>query len=80
FGDSAHFSRAFRHRFGMPPREFRQQEAERATSQPGVAGQRGWPQEALAQLRVHQSVEARSNVFRADIAEPRTAGRRHHHL
>ncbi|WP_204271770.1 hypothetical protein, partial [Escherichia coli] len=49
-------------------------------SQPGVAGQRGWPQEALAQLRVHQSVEARSNVFRADIAEPRTAGRRHHHL
>ena len=30
FGDSAHFSRAFRHRFGLPPREFRQQEVERA--------------------------------------------------
>ena len=58
FGDSAHFSRAFRHRFGLPPREFRQQEAERASSQHGVAGQRGWPQEALAQLRVHPSVEA----------------------
>ncbi len=56
FGDSAHFSRAFRHRFGLPPREFRQQEAERATLQHGIAGQRGWPQEALAQLRVHSSV------------------------
>ena len=31
FSDSAHFSRAFRHRFGLSPREFRQQEIERAT-------------------------------------------------
>src|SRR4030081_1705477 len=31
FNDSAHFSRAFRHRFGVSPREFRQQEIERAT-------------------------------------------------
>ena len=67
FGDSAHFSRAFRHRFGLPPREFRQQEAERATLQHGVAGQRGWPQEALAQLRVHPGVEARSTVGCAGI-------------
>ncbi|UCF51807.1 MAG: helix-turn-helix domain-containing protein, partial [Bradyrhizobium sp.] len=81
FGDSAHFSRAFRHRFGLPPREFRQQEAERATVQHGVAGQRGWPQDALAQLRAHQlGAEARGDVLRADSEEPRTAERRHHHL
>ena len=49
FGDSAHFSRTFRHRFGLSPREFRQQEAERAAA-PAI-GQRGWPQDALAQLR-----------------------------
>ena len=32
FNDSAHFSRAFRHRFGLSPREFRQQELERASA------------------------------------------------
>src|SRR6266700_6581090 len=81
FGDSAHFSRAFRHRFGLPPREFRQQEAERANTQHGITGQRGWPQDALAQLRVHQAgAEARSNVAHPDSDAPRTAGRKHHHL
>jgi len=81
FGDSAHFSRAFRHRFGLPPREFRQQEAERATAQHGIIGQRGWPQDALAQLRAHQTgTEARSNVCLAEFDEPRVAGRKHHHL
>ncbi|WP_339039603.1 acetamidase/formamidase family protein [Bradyrhizobium symbiodeficiens] len=81
FGDSAHFSRAFRHRFGLPPREFRQQEAERATAQHGIIGQRGWPQDALAQLRAHQTgTEARSNVCLADFDEPRAEGRKHHHL
>jgi len=52
FNDSAHFSRAFRHRFGLSPREFRQQELERASAA-AVTGQRGWPQQALAQLRSH---------------------------
>ncbi len=52
FNDSAHFSRAFRHRFGLSPREFRQQELERASAS-AVTGQRGWPQQALAQLRSH---------------------------
>nr|QDF37993.1 helix-turn-helix domain-containing protein [Bradyrhizobium symbiodeficiens] len=81
FGDSAHFSRAFRHRFGLPPREFRQQEAERATAQHGIIGQRGWPQDALAQLRAHQTgTEARSNVCLADFDAPRAEGRKHHHL
>lgn len=65
----------------LPPREFRQQEAERATTQQGIAGQRGWPQDALAQLRVHPaSAEARGNLARTDIDEPRTAERKHHHL
>ena len=80
FGDSAHFSRAFRHRFGLPPREFRQQEAERAASQLGIAGQRGWPQEALAQLRAHQSVAARSSIAPGDGEKRATSERRHHHL
>ena len=37
FNDSAHFSRAFRHRFGLSPREFRQQEIERATASSATA-------------------------------------------
>ena len=81
FGDSAHFSRAFRHRFGLPPREFRQQEAERATSQHGVPGQRGWPQEALAQLRAHPpGADARGSAACAGTIAPSTGERSHHHL
>jgi acetamidase/formamidase/AraC-like DNA-binding protein len=81
FGDSAHFSRAFRHRFGLPPREFRQQEVERATLQHGVPGQRGWPQEALAQLRAHgPGADPRGSVACAGSVAPSTGERRHHHL
>lgn len=81
FGDSAHFSRAFRHRFGLPPREFRQQEVERATSQHGVPGQRGWPQEALAQLRAHPpGADARGSAACAGTIAPSTGERSHHHL
>ena len=63
FGDSAHFSRAFRHRFGLPPREFRQQEAERATlaarhCRPARLAAGG----AGAAPRASASVEARSTV------------------
>jgi AraC-like DNA-binding protein len=53
FADSAHFSRTFRHRFGVSPREFRHQQAERVANTLSVIGHRGWPQDALAQLR-HQ--------------------------
>lgn len=83
FGDSAHFSRAFRHRFGLPPREFRQQEVERAA--PSIAaGQRGWPQDALAQLRAHQPPSIARSMA-AVISEPAQEGDRecrptHHHL
>jgi acetamidase/formamidase/AraC-like DNA-binding protein len=84
FNDSAHFSRAFRHRFGLSPREFRQQELERATASTAAAGQRGWPQQALAQLRSHlplASVPKRAIPARADLVSESAAHEpRHHHL
>jgi acetamidase/formamidase/AraC-like DNA-binding protein len=84
FSDSAHFSRAFRHRFGLPPREFRQQEAGRAAPSSIAVGQRGWPLEALAQSRVHQPSSVGRNIA-AVTTEPAQDGDReyrstHHHL
>jgi acetamidase/formamidase/AraC-like DNA-binding protein len=84
FNDSAHFSRAFRHRFGLSPREFRQQEIERMTVSSAAAGQRGWPQQALAQLRSHHPLAGDRTCVapaQADLATPSTEGEhRHHHL
>jgi acetamidase/formamidase/AraC-like DNA-binding protein len=84
FNDSAHFSRAFRHRFGLSPREFRQQEIERATASPAAAGQRGWPQQALAQLRSHHPLASPRKIAASAQAEPAVrcsdGERRHHHL
>jgi acetamidase/formamidase/AraC-like DNA-binding protein len=74
FSDSAHFSRTFRHRFGLPPREFRQQVAERAAPPSNSTGQRGWPQVALAQLRAHQPSGAKKRI--AAAANPETEDRR----
>lgn len=83
FNDSAHFSRAFRHRFGLSPREFRQQELERASAA-AVTGQRGWPQQALAQLRSHYPLagaERSAEAAPPDNAPLCTEGeQRHHHL
>ena len=83
FGDSAHFSRTFRHRFGLPPREFRQQEAGRMAA-PSVVGQRGWPQDALAQLRTHQPpaiVKSSAVIASGETGDARTAaGQAHHHI
>ena len=84
FGDSAHFSRTFRHRFGLPPREFRQQEAERATSPSTASGQRGWPQDALAQLLAHPASSAARKIaaltaLKADDGRKKTE-QTHHHL
>jgi acetamidase/formamidase/AraC-like DNA-binding protein len=56
FSDAAHFSRSFRDRFGVSPRAFRQQQAERLSGLGVRAGQRGWPQDAIAQLRPHRAV------------------------
>src|SRR5262249_28167016 len=84
FCDSAHFSRTFRHRFGLPPREFRQQEAERATTSSTSVGQRGWPHDALAQLRAHQTAPEARNIAALTAAnkeDPTTAaGQARHHL
>jgi acetamidase/formamidase/AraC-like DNA-binding protein len=83
FGDSAHFSRTFRHRFGLPPREFRQQEAGRMAA-PSVVGQRGWPQDALALLRTHQppaAVKSGAVIASGETGDGRTAaGQTHHHI
>ena len=83
FGDSAHFSRTFRHRFGLPPREFRQQEAGRMAA-PSVVGQRGWPQDALAQLRTHQPpavVKSSAVIASGETGDARTAAEQaHHHI
>src|SRR6201996_3693269 len=54
FSDAAHFSRSFRDRFGLSPRAFRQAETERLSGLNVKAGQRGWPQDAIAQLRPHR--------------------------
>ena len=83
FSDSAHFSRAFRHRFGLSPREFRQQELDRQAVAAQAAGQRGWPQQALAQLRKPAPlVGAQPGALPApaDAASPAVAGDRHHYL
>jgi acetamidase/formamidase/AraC-like DNA-binding protein len=83
FNDSAHFSRAFRHRFGLSPREFRQQELERIAVS-AVTGQRGWPQQALAQLRNHHPAAIACNgaaPARTELVAPGGEGEhRHHHL
>jgi acetamidase/formamidase/AraC-like DNA-binding protein len=87
FNDSAHFSRTFRHRFGLSPREFRQNEAERLTASATAAGQRGWPQEALAQLRSQHAPSTAGKIAQPEPAATITHGiadasknLRHHHL
>ena len=85
FGDSAHFSRTFRHRFGLAPREFRQQEAERAAPSSTASGQRGWPQDALAQLRAQpasagvRKIVALGTVPHSDACR-NDADQSHHYL
>jgi len=85
FNDAAHFSKAFRERFGLSPRAFRRQEAERLATSPGPHSQRGWPQDAVTQLRAlraeaktvaHGPARARAPAD-ARVAE---VGPKHHHL
>lgn len=84
FNDAAHFSRAFRERFGLSPRAFRRQEAERLAGSAGPHSQRGWPQKALTQLRTRRG-GAKNTLSSpaADGARDATAAetaRQHHHL
>jgi len=77
YNDAAHFSRAFRQRFGQTPRDFRRAALERATARAPLPGQRGWPSQALARS---------ANAPSQNIGEPRAAAaradgrnaRRHH--
>jgi len=80
FNDSAHFSRTFRQRFGVSPRAFRQSESERQSIS-ATAEQRGWPQQALAQLRSHTAAVAHKTAAASDPAHAMIAeAPRHHHL
>ncbi len=84
FSDSAHFSRLFRDRFGLPPRELRRREAgqDRTTDKPGNV-QRGWPQTALARLRARPAREGAGEPGPVRRPGPRPAASRelgHHHL
>jgi len=80
FVDSAHFSRTFRQRFGMSPREFRHQEAERTTTDPVARGQRGWPHDALAQSRAHQPAIAKIDLIPHSSFANGLERQTHHHL
>ena len=59
FNDAAHFSRTFRERFGITPRDFRHQQTKRNPDASSPAEQRGWPRNALANARIQgHSAEA----------------------
>ena len=84
FSDSAHFSRTFRNRFGMSPRDFRHHESERATASTMAAGQRGWPQDALTHLRNQHAATGRQKDILTAATDPaaqiKDGDQRHHHL
>jgi acetamidase/formamidase/AraC-like DNA-binding protein len=82
FSDAAHFSRSFRDRFGLSPKAFRQQQAERLSGLGVRAGQRGWPQDAIAQLRPHRSPPAVTSAGPqpVELAARRRDKPAHHHL
>ncbi|HVX78331.1 MAG TPA: acetamidase/formamidase family protein [Bradyrhizobium sp.] len=82
FSDAAHFSRSFRDRFGLSPRTFRQQEIERASGQSLRAERRGWPQEAITQLRPHRLAPTTAPIETAPVGAPlrQTDKPSHHHL
>jgi len=75
FSDSAHFSRAFRQRFGQTPREFRR-EARPPVKAPAL-GQRGWPSEALAR-RAHVALPGPAGSRLAAPPARAHKARRHH--
>ena len=52
FNEAGHFSRAFKDHFGVSPREYRQEAAERPLEEAGVHHvNRGWPHAAIIQKR-----------------------------
>ena len=79
FSDAAHFSRAFRDRFGMTPRDFRQGEAERLRATTGSPGQRGWPQDAMPSGRKPRTPAEPISLADRGTGTPRSEPN-HHHL
>ncbi len=78
FTDAAHFSRAFRERFGVSPRAYRQAEAERARAPASFQNfQRGWPKDAPARTR---RPEPRRVAPPAPSDAERATSPRYHHL
>ena len=80
FADAAHFSRAFRDRFGLSPRAFRQAEMDRAKEVAHPGAQRGWPQDSAAQTRVRRPEAKRGTPGLAGDATGAGTAPRHHHL
>jgi acetamidase/formamidase/AraC-like DNA-binding protein len=83
FNDAAHFSKVFRERFGVSPREFRRQEFGRLTAFSGAQSQRGWPQKAQLRARRSGPGALRATVAGAGSNAAVTRIRpesRHHHL
>jgi acetamidase/formamidase/AraC-like DNA-binding protein len=82
FSNAAHFSRCFRDRFGLSPSAFRQRQAERLSDPGARAGQRGWPQDAISQLRPHRPAPtiAPAEPEPAELALPQGDRPAHHHL
>jgi acetamidase/formamidase/AraC-like DNA-binding protein len=82
FSNAAHFSRSFRDRFGLSPSAFRQQQAGLPSGPSARAGQRGWPQDAIGQLRPCQPGPGAAPALpeAAESAPAQSSGPVHHHL
>ena len=78
FNDAAHFSRTFRERFGLTPRDFRQQQAKHIPAKGSPAGQRGWPREALVQRGSQAAACSAAASLRP--LRPDAGFASHHHL
>jgi acetamidase/formamidase len=77
FSDSAHFSRVFRQRFGLAPRDFRREALENASPKSANPGRRGWPSEALAR-RPSASAPSSPKPLVAPSPPARANARQHH--
>lgn len=88
FNDAAHFSHAFRDRYQMSPRQYRQQANEASQQSLRKRIQRGWPsgyfetptQDPVAFTARIDAVVKSSEAAPAPDAEPLHGGGQHHHL
>lgn len=82
FSDAAHFSRAFRDKFGLSPRAFRQQqETERLKTVAAAQSQRGWPPGATVSTQTPSALlQAGRNAPASHKPGSTATQTRHHHL